>query len=116
MKKEFNWGNSSENFRNVVGGEVLSNSFYESIYKVEKDDVVLDLGASVGVFSWSIMDRVSKVIAIEPSENCCSIIEKNIKGYPVYLEKKGFSSGGTISSKMIYDNIQNNYENGNHIT
>tara|TARA_R110002096_G_scaffold125235_2_gene270604 strand:- start:1028 stop:1717 length:690 start_codon:yes stop_codon:yes gene_type:complete len=109
MKKGFDWGNSSENFINVVGGEILENSMYEKIYKVNKGDVVLDLGASVGVFSWTIMDRASKIIAVEPSKHCCSIIEKNVKGYPVHIENKGISQKNTIDSKMVYDNISNNH-------
>tara|TARA_R110000823_G_scaffold241468_1_gene366178 strand:+ start:203 stop:871 length:669 start_codon:yes stop_codon:yes gene_type:complete len=90
MKQEFNWGPT------IDGGEYLSNEIftlqcYESIYPVKKGDVVLDLGASVGPFTWSIMDKASKVYAVEPMEDLQSTLEKNTKGYPVTIIQKALS-------------------------
>ena len=90
MKQELDWGPTSD------GGKYLSNEIftlqcYESIYPVKKGDVVLDLGASIGPFTWSIMDKASKVYAVEPMDDLQSTLRKNTKGYPVTIIQKALS-------------------------
>jgi len=91
MKNEFEWGNSSPNFKKVITQEIFENNCYEEIYPVEPGDVVLDLGASIGPFTWSIMDKASKVIAVEPSKELVPLIEKNTAGYPVFIVNKALA-------------------------
>ncbi len=88
MKQEFNWGNSSQAFIDHVNKEVLHDKCYETIYPVKPGDVVLDIGASVGPFSWDIMDKVSKVYAFEPSKEGATQIRANTAGYPVEVIQK----------------------------
>ena len=87
MKQEFNWGNSSPTFQKLVSKEIFEDKCYETIYQVKPGDVVLDLGASVGPFTWSIMDKASKVYAIEPMSERCKALETNTQGYPVSIVK-----------------------------
>lgn len=91
MKNEFEWGNSSPNFKKVITQEIFEDNCYEEIYPVEPGDVVLDLGASIGPFTWSIMDKASKVIAVEPSKELVPLIEKNTAGYPVSIVNKALA-------------------------
>ena len=91
MKNEFEWGNSSLNFKKVITQEIFEDNCYEEIYPVKSGDVVLDLGASIGPFTWSIMDKASKVIAVEPSKELVPLIEKNTTGYPVSIVNKALA-------------------------
>lgn len=91
MKNKFEWGNSSPNFKKVITQEIFEGNCYEEIYPVKSGDVVLDLGASIGPFTWSIMDKASKVIAVEPSKELVPLIEKNTVGYPVSIVNKALA-------------------------
>ena len=59
-------GNRTVNREEFLKGETFIQDQYEHIYPVKEGDVVLDLGASIGIFTWKIMDRAAKVYAIEP--------------------------------------------------
>jgi len=87
MKNKFEWGDSSPNFKKGITQEIFEDNCYEKIYPVKPGDVVLDLGASIGPFTWSIMDKASKVYSIEPMSNRCSILRNNTQGYPVEVVK-----------------------------
>lgn len=78
LDDSFNWGDSTENFINSVSNEVFNELHYERVYSVRKGDVVLDLGASVGPFTWSVSDRASKIYSFEPIPNVYKTLEKNV--------------------------------------
>jgi FkbM family methyltransferase len=87
MKSEFDWGYDNSHLAEMHE-EIFNLNCYESVYSVKNGDVVLDIGASVGPFTWSVMDKASQVIALEPSKACIPILEKNTKGYNVSIENK----------------------------
>lgn len=87
MKQEFDWGDSPQPFINHITQDIFVKRCYEERFPVKKGDIVLDLGASIGPFSWSIMDKASKVYAVEPLSPRCELIEANTKGYPVEIVK-----------------------------
>ena len=64
MEKKFSWGDSHPEFIEVVEDEIFGRDCYERIYPVKEGDVVLDIGASIGPFSWSVIDKASKIINI----------------------------------------------------
>jgi len=110
MKNEFEWGNSSLNFKKVITQEIFEDNCYEEIYPVKSGDVVLDLGASIGPFTWSIMDKASKVIAVEPSKELVPLIEKNTTGYPVSIVNKALAKwdGGEILG-LVFSGYDSNH-------
>ena len=65
--------------------EVFELDSYEHIYSVQEGDVVLDLGASLGPFTWKVMDKALKVYTVEPMIDLIPTIEKNTKGFPVTI-------------------------------
>jgi len=95
-KPTFNWGDSSPKFIDLITKEIFEENCYETIYPVKNGDVVLDLGASIGPFTWSIMDKASKVIAVEPSTEIAPLIEQNTVGYPVTIVSKGLVKYETL--------------------
>lgn len=89
LNENFNWGTSSLKFINAVSREVFDEDHYERIYQVKSGDVVLDLGSSVGPFSWKVLDRASKIYCFEPTPSAYETLEQNFKDYPnVIIVKK----------------------------
>ena len=70
-KRKFNWGSEASSFRDIVEDEIFKDNCYEAVYPVKEEDVVLDIGASLGPFTWNVANRASKVVALEPSIKCC---------------------------------------------
>tara|TARA_R110000737_G_scaffold16730_3_gene34038 strand:- start:486 stop:1166 length:681 start_codon:yes stop_codon:yes gene_type:complete len=104
MKQEFDWGGIDESFYNTVNREIFEDKIYESFFTVKPGDVVLDLGASIGPFTWSIMDKASKVISVEPSIELIPLLTKNTSGYPVSIVNKALTNqDGNEVLDEIYD-------------
>jgi FkbM family methyltransferase len=78
-------------------GEIFERKCYEQFFEVEENDVVLDIGASVGPFTYSILKKKPKqVYCFEPSEREFKTLSKNVKGYPVIPIPKGISNINSI--------------------
>lgn len=101
----FDWGwmanteNRMANFyRNAITKEIFIEKLYEKFSEVQEGDVVLDVGASVGPFTYSILDKNPKqVFAIEPSFSEFLTLTKNLGHYNnVNLINKGISSVNSI--------------------
>jgi autotransporter strand-loop-strand O-heptosyltransferase len=92
--------------------ETFQDKIYEKFFEVEEGDIVLDVGASVGPFTYSILPKKPKhVFAIEPSENEFITLVKNTKGYPVTPILKGISkTDGYVEGQHIYS--ENNFMEG----
>ena len=57
-----------EGFKEIVEKEIFIDKVYEKYFEVEEGDVVFDVGASLGPFTYSILDKnPSQVFAFEPS-------------------------------------------------
>jgi FkbM family methyltransferase len=63
----------------VAGGSKSRlESSLKKIFSVKKGDVVLEVGASVGVFTLSVADKASKIIAIEPAPHALKYLHRNV--------------------------------------
>lgn len=56
---------------------ILADVYWPFILK--EDDIVIDLGANIGLFTIHISDKVKKVIAVEPEPSNFRILEKAVK-------------------------------------
>jgi len=69
--ESFDWGNVTDEvfpFRHHLVDEIFNRAIYEAFFKVEEGDVVLDIGASIGPFTYSILDKKPKIVhCIEPT-------------------------------------------------
>ena len=72
--KGFNWGGCPmiplkvKIIKTTITQEIEDRA-YEKYFEVEKGDIVLDCGASVGPFSYSIKGKKPKrIIGVEPSQ------------------------------------------------
>lgn len=84
-----------------------SGSVYEKIFKVEKGDVVLDIGAHVGLFSVVAKKRgASKIVAVEPSKLRLDALKRNLEGVENCIIPYGISEPEvTIPNGLIYDGL-----------
>lgn len=79
-------------------------SIYEKFFEVEIGDIVMDIGASLGPFTYSILHKKPKhVFCLEPSFREFKTLVKNTMGHPVTHIFKGISSTNNIvASDMLF--------------
>lgn len=84
--------------------EIFENRCYEKYFEVEEGDIVVDIGASVGPFTFSILGRKPKhVFCLEPSEKEIKTLVRNTIGNPVTVINKGISyQNSVIESDMMF--------------
>ena len=58
--------------------EVIMDKNYEYAYKIKKNDVIVDVGASIGDFSINSAKLANKVFAFEMNKHRVQLMEKNI--------------------------------------
>ena len=79
---DFKWLKIDDYFEDTVKKEIFENRIYEKVNQVSEGDIVVDLGASVGPFTMSILDKNPKhVYAVESSTKMFSTLENNMKNY-----------------------------------
>jgi len=95
MLENFNWGDIDPGTKEYSINEIYEVKAYSKVFDVEEGDVVVDMGASCGIFSYSILDNnPSFIYLIEPISDQIDLIEKNLGYYPhkcvrgVITEKK----------------------------
>ena len=109
QKSSFDWGPMNEGeeglfHKRILSKEIFQDRIYETFFEVEEGDIVLDVGASVGPFTFSILEKKPKhVYCIEPSEVEFKTLNKNFQGSPVTPILKGIYSENTMTqSQHIY--------------
>lgn len=91
---------------------IYNEIFIEEEYKyknidVEKDDIVMDLGANIGIFSLYALSKKAKLIyAFEPIKEYVELYKKNLINCPVLIYESAISNK-TGKSEIIF-NFQNN--------
>lgn len=92
-----------EYHRDAITKEIFIDKCYERFFEVEEGDVVLDIGASVGPFTYSILHKKPKqVFCFEPSEREFKTLISNIKRHVVIPIPKGISN---INSIVMNDHL-----------
>jgi FkbM family methyltransferase len=83
--------------------EIFTNKCYERFFEVNSGDIVLDIGASVGPFTYSILGKNPKhVFCFEPSEREFTTLVNNTIGHPVTHINKGVSN---VNSVVMNDHL-----------
>jgi FkbM family methyltransferase len=92
-----------EYHRESITQEIFVDKCYEKFFEVEEGDVVLDIGASVGPFTYSILHKKPKhVFCFEPSESEFKTLVKNTIGHSVTHINKGISN---VNSVVMNDHL-----------
>ena len=93
-----------QTYREVFMDEILNRSLYEKFYSVSEGDVVVDVGANVGLFTESIMrKKPSHVYCIEPHPEYFATLSENMKIYP-NVTCINIAIGNEVG-KVEYDNL-----------
>lgn len=92
-----------EYHRDSIIQEIFVDKCYEKFFEVEEGDVVLDIGASVGPFTYSILHKKPKqVFCFEPSEREFKTLVNNLIGNSVIPIPKGISN---VNSVVMNDHL-----------
>jgi len=77
-QESFDWSSLTYEDIITIEREIVHEKVYRFWEDVKKDDVVLDIGASVGAYAVSILDQNPKTIyCVEPSEKLLQTLIKN---------------------------------------
>jgi FkbM family methyltransferase len=102
----FDWGDSSNWYRETIFKEIFQDKIYEKFFSVENGDDVVDLGASIGPFPHSIKNNnPSHIYCFEPSPEQLPTLENNLKGMNYTIIPKGISNNDDFDTFEIYGSI-----------
>lgn len=92
--ENFNWGPTSERFKEQVINEVFNGiNDYERLFEVEEGDIVLDIGATIGEFTYKILNKKPKhCYVVEPLSVFFDVLKENLQGHPVSFTNAAISS------------------------
>jgi FkbM family methyltransferase len=94
----FKFGPMKDDLIETLKDEFTTQKPYEKIHQVKEGDVVVDCGASNGIFTRSILDKKPKhVFCLEPSKVLFPYLVKNTVGYPVTQINKAVTNGNGIT-------------------
>jgi len=107
----FDWGwmeNDGTFHKEAITYEIFENRIYERFFSVEEGDVVLDIGASIGPFTYSILpNKAKKIICIEPSPREHETLKKNVSSDNVKIIYKGISEkDNDLISTEVFGGIE----------
>jgi FkbM family methyltransferase len=82
-----------DGFRETVTREIFQDKIYERYFEVEENDIVFDIGASLGPFTYSILHKNPKMVfAFEPSFEEFKTLVANTRHGNVTHINKGISN------------------------
>ena len=84
--------------KNQMIKEIFQEKQYEKVFQVKEGDIIVDIGASVGPFTYSILDKNPKMVyCLEPSNNEFKTITNNLgNNLNVTLINKGITHSDCI--------------------
>jgi len=105
----FDWGDFNLDLVSSLKKEFGRDNIYERFHFVQENDIVVDIGASVGPFTYSILPRNPKsVYCIEPSKSLLPSLIKNTSKFsihtPIVYVPKAISNGNTEDVKVFSGN------------
>lgn len=94
-----------DGFKETVRREIFEEKIYERFVRVEEGDVVFDIGASLGPFTYSILDRnPSQVFSFEPSyEEFKTLVLNTRHGNVTHINKGISDTVGKFDFSGVFD-------------
>jgi len=94
-----------DGFKETVEKEIFEDKIYERLVQVEEGDVVFDIGASLGPFTYSILDKnPSQVFAFEPSyEEFKTLVLNTRHGNVTHINKGISNTVGEFKFSDVFD-------------
>ena len=104
----FDWGQTSEEFKIQVTKEVFDKNDYEYCFEVEENDIVVDIGATIGEFTYKILDRNPKhCYVVEPLPVFFDTMKNNLQGHQVSFTNAAITNDRycTLEWDKHYDSV-----------
>jgi FkbM family methyltransferase len=99
----FDFGNSSEKLKSLIRKEFEEGETYNKYFDVEPGDIVVDLGASVGPFTYAALEKNPKhCYVVEPNEEQFNTIKSNLEGKQVSFLRAAISDAKRLD--VSWDN------------
>jgi autotransporter strand-loop-strand O-heptosyltransferase len=77
----FDWGGKDNWYSDAAIQEIENDNMYDRFFTVEEGDIVVDLGASMGPFTYSILPNSPKqCYVVEPLSYQVDVLHKNVGG------------------------------------
>lgn len=94
-----------EGFKETIIQEIFEDKIYEKYFEVEEGDIVFDIGASLGPFTFSILHKnPSHVFAFEPSYEEFKTLVLNTRHGNVTQINKGISKEiGQFNFEFVFE-------------
>ena len=94
-----------DGFKETVTKEIFEDKIYERYFEVEENDVVFDIGASLGPFTYSILHKNPKIVyAFEPSlEEFKTLVTNTRHGNVTHINKGISNTYGELDSLQVFD-------------
>jgi len=110
MNKIFNWGKTDEVFKQFITNELFDRNIYTKVFDVEEGDVVFDIGASIGPFTFNIIkNNPSHIFCFEPSISEFPYLVLNTNHGPVTYINKGITDRvGEMEFEYLFEDTTNN--------
>lgn len=108
VKKTLDWGliESNQWFKGELEREFFRENIYQRFVPIKQGDVVLDMGASIGIFPWILKDKnIGKIVCVEPHKELFKTMLNNVEGMDnVVCINKGI---GSINGKEFQNGLFN---------
>ena len=108
--EQFTWEPKCyDGFRETVTREIFEDKIYERYFEVEEGDVVFDIGASLGPFTFSILHKnPSHVFAFEPSyEEFKTLVLNTRHGNVTHINKGISDKVGEFDFGFVFEKTEN---------
>jgi len=90
------YGTLSNQFARCINREIVSEKIYERFFPVDSGSVIVDIGANIGLFPWTLKKRTMKhVYAIEPSATLIPALTNNLNKLPFPSTVLNYGIGAT---------------------
>jgi hypothetical protein len=111
MDKIFNWGKTNEVFKEHITNESFDRNIYTKVFDVEEGDVVFDVGASIGPFTFNIIEKnPSHIFCFEPSISEFPYLVLNTNHGPVTYINKGIADKvGEMEFEYLFEDTTNGW-------
>ena len=106
------WGpHNTTGDKELLFRETYLDKTYERFFTVDEGDVVMDIGAHVGVVTLAMLQRKpKKIIAVEPNVIRIKHLKNNTAGYPVTIINAGLGTKKeTIKDGLDYDGVREDF-------
>lgn len=101
---DFDWGDFSNEHSNFIAWEICEHQIYDRWGSVKTNDIVVDIGSSVGPFSYTAaLNGAKKIYLLEPSTNLMKTSIKNLSNFIINSDDKFTFINYAISNEDKFD-------------